>query len=274
MSQISATLSTSRQLFETTLDSFISTDFSKVVARSASLRSHQDVFKWLQGDIQHFVPHEIMVSAWGDFRRGRIQHDIISSIVGVRTQHVNSQALTPLLTRCFTRWYESGGQAYSLSAGSRGFLLNSNGFECTLTQALRHMRSVMVHAVHDRRRNDVCLYLTFSTAHQLNNHQCAALHSMLPYLDNALRQIDLLPSSQQPMEFTDKFVTNEEERSSPLTQREMEVLNWIALGKTNPEIGCILSISLFAVKNHIQRIFRKLNVSNRAQAVAKANRYD
>jgi DNA-binding CsgD family transcriptional regulator len=56
--------------------------------------------------------------------------------------------------------------------------------------------------------------------------------------------------------------------SDTLTGRELEILGWIAMGKTNPEIGSILEISLFTVKNHIQRIFRKLNVSNRAQAVA------
>jgi transcriptional regulator EpsA len=215
-----------------------------------------------------------MVSAWGDFRRGHIQHDIISAMAGVRSQHVNSQALAPLLSRCFTRWYEAGGQAYSLSAGARGFMLNSNGLDCNLTRALRHMRSVMVHAVHDRRRDDVCLYLTFSTANKLDAAQCSALHSMLPYLDNALRQVALLPSDFAPLRFAGRTVADELKSSGQLTQREIEILEWIALGKTNPEIGSILNVSLFTVKNHIQRIFRKLNVSNRAQAVAEVANHD
>jgi DNA-binding CsgD family transcriptional regulator len=46
----------------------------------------------------------------------------------------------------------------------------------------------------------------------------------------------------------------------------------VALGKTNPEIGCILRISEFTVKNHLKSIFTKLDVSNRAQAVAKLSR--
>lgn len=46
-------------------------------------------------------------------------------------------------------------------------------------------------------------------------------------------------------------------------------MNWIRNGKTNSEVGQILDISIFTVKNHLQRIFKKLNVSNRAQAVAK-----
>ena len=41
------------------------------------------------------------------------------------------------------------------------------------------------------------------------------------------------------------------------------------MGKTNPEIGCILHISGFTVKNHLKSVYTKLDVTNRAQAVAK-----
>ena len=57
-----------------------------------------------------------------------------------------------------------------------------------------------------------------------------------------------------------------------LSARETEVLRWIALGKTNTEIGSILNISAFTVKNHVQRILKKLDVSNRTQAVGKTQR--
>ena len=49
-------------------------------------------------------------------------------------------------------------------------------------------------------------------------------------------------------------------------------MRWVALGKTNPEIGMILDISEFTVKNHMKSIFTKLDVTNRAQAVAKLTR--
>lgn len=255
---------------EKTLDLVPRDHFNRVVAQCAGLRSHQDVFEWLQGDVQRLVPHQIMVSVWGDFRRGHLQHDIISSLAGVRSQHVNSQALTPLVSRCFARWAESGGKAFVLSAGTRGFLLDSNGLDCNLACALREMRSVLVHAVQDRRRNEVCLYLAFSTSDQLNADQCTAINSMLPYLDNALRQVETLPAVVYPAHTPRKPTIDRHNRADRLTQRELEILEWIALGKTNPEIGCILDLSLFTVKNHIQRMFRKLNVSNRAQAVAEA----
>jgi len=51
--------------------------------------------------------------------------------------------------------------------------------------------------------------------------------------------------------------------------REVDIMEWVRKGKTNQEIGMILDISAFTVKNHVQRIFKKLDVVNRAQAVAK-----
>ena len=56
-----------------------------------------------------------------------------------------------------------------------------------------------------------------------------------------------------------------------MSQREREIMNWVCKGKTNQEIGMILEISAFTVKNHLQRIFKKLDVMNRAQAVSKVD---
>ena len=55
-----------------------------------------------------------------------------------------------------------------------------------------------------------------------------------------------------------------------LTPRQAEVLHWIAKGKTNEEISKILDCSFHTVKTHISEIFQRLNVPNRAGAIAAA----
>ena len=55
-----------------------------------------------------------------------------------------------------------------------------------------------------------------------------------------------------------------------LTPREQQILQWIYHGKSNIEIGMILGISSLTVKNHVQKILRRLNVQNRTQAVGRA----
>lgn len=57
-----------------------------------------------------------------------------------------------------------------------------------------------------------------------------------------------------------------------LTWREAEVLAWIARGKFNAEISQILSISTRTVDKHLERIFIKLGIGNRAAAVSRAMR--
>jgi DNA-binding NarL/FixJ family response regulator len=52
-----------------------------------------------------------------------------------------------------------------------------------------------------------------------------------------------------------------------LSRRENDVLKQLCQGKTNRDIGEALSISEQTVKNHVQRIFRKLDVSSRVDAV-------
>jgi LuxR family maltose regulon positive regulatory protein len=56
----------------------------------------------------------------------------------------------------------------------------------------------------------------------------------------------------------------------PLSEREIEVLQLIAEGLTNPEIAARLILSLYTVKTHTRNIYGKLGVNNRTQAVAMA----
>ncbi len=57
-----------------------------------------------------------------------------------------------------------------------------------------------------------------------------------------------------------------------LTSRESEVLRWLSCGKSNREIGEILEISPRTVNKHLEQIFVKLGVENRAAAAARAVR--
>jgi DNA-binding CsgD family transcriptional regulator len=57
-----------------------------------------------------------------------------------------------------------------------------------------------------------------------------------------------------------------------LSDREREVLQWAALGKSNPDIGTILNISDATVAYFLQRCFAKLDANSKTLAVVKALR--
>lgn len=54
-----------------------------------------------------------------------------------------------------------------------------------------------------------------------------------------------------------------------LTRREVEVLEWVARGKTNNEIGLILAISPRTASKHLEHIYTKLGVESRTAAVVQ-----
>jgi DNA-binding NarL/FixJ family response regulator len=60
--------------------------------------------------------------------------------------------------------------------------------------------------------------------------------------------------------------------SLPISSREREILELIAKGKSNKEIGKLLEISDQTVKNHITSILKKLHVNDRTAAVVYAIR--
>jgi DNA-binding NarL/FixJ family response regulator len=64
------------------------------------------------------------------------------------------------------------------------------------------------------------------------------------------------------------------ERPCGLTQREVEVLRFVAAGKTNREIAREMYLSEHTVSRHLQNMFTKLDVSSRAAATAFAYQHE
>jgi DNA-binding NarL/FixJ family response regulator len=82
------------------------------------------------------------------------------------------------------------------------------------------------------------------------------------------RLINPLPSGAPPP--GKKMPAKNRLGSLGLTARETEVLTWIAQGKTNYEIGVILSACTGTICKHVERILSKLCVENRTAAAAMA----
>lgn len=241
-----------------------------LISQVFGVRRHIDLMHWLQGDVQHYLPHDILVAAWGDFHLGLVHYDIVSAMPGVRSENATTEALTPLLTGLFDRWIAQDRRPFTLKVCERGFTWNNDATPGPIGDAMRTMRSSLIHGINDQRGRHDCLYVLFSAEPQRHRNERVALKFMLPYIDNALRQVELLPNQYaakniEPVEVVDAGSDSE---VTVLSDREAGIMKWVAMGKTNGEIGSILDVSTFTVKNHMQRIFKKLDVLNRAQAVS------
>ena len=249
--------------------------FFALVHEVLGVRKHVDLMHWLQGDLQQYLPHEILIAAWGDFHRGVIHYDVVSSFPGVRSENAMAETLAPLLTGLFNRWIVQDRKPFALNVGHDGFAWESAVSPGPIAEAMRTMRSSLVHGINDQRGRHDCLYVFFSRHPKRRRNEPNALKVLLPYIDSALRQVDLLPNQYpQPSDAPVEGATDEGSQfdNGLLSDREAEIMKWVAMGKTNGEIGSILNVSSFTIKNHMQRIFKKLDVFNRAQAVSTFKR--
>ena len=62
------------------------------------------------------------------------------------------------------------------------------------------------------------------------------------------------------------------ETDHDLTERETEILAWVARGKTNKEIAVLLVVSPHTVRKHLERTYEKLRVHTRTAAVERVRR--
>ncbi|MEA3375272.1 MAG: LuxR C-terminal-related transcriptional regulator [Chloroflexota bacterium] len=84
--------------------------------------------------------------------------------------------------------------------------------------------------------------------------------------------VENLPPPQETLEAAEAGLPEEVSQPviEPLTERELEVLEELSRGLTNPEIAERLMVSLNTVKTHTRNIYGKLGVRNRTEAVVRA----
>lgn len=243
--------------------------YFRVIREGIAVRSHSDLLRWLQGEVQHYLPHEIMLAIWSDVGANHFRHDLVSALPGVRTGHLHSENLLALQRGFYSCWVELGKVPYRLSLGACGFRFEDGGPLCAFGKALHGMRHLLVHGISDERGGQDCLYVIFSSNDSLDDSTLEAMENLLPYLDTALRRVTPLARPYPTVPSLSDMPQSR--KNHGLSTREIEILEWVRMGKTNSEIASILGISIYTVKNHLRHIFKKLDVYNRVQAVSKIN---
>ena len=248
--------------FQLTADE--SVRFMRIAAECGRIRRHYDIYRWLGGEVQYFLPHQILLSAWGDFENWNLKLDLTSGLPGVRTSQLAHCSLDDFIQQAYRRWVDGARQAVVLKASDAVFA--QSPCDCSLHAALRSMSSVLVYGMHDKRSGHDSLFIALScgsfTKGRSMQRFCSVLEPLFAHVDAAFRRVPALALAS----------TQSGPRGSnvlDLSTRELEVLEALCRGKTNLDIATVLDISPFTVKNHVQRIFRKIGVTNRTQAAAR-----
>jgi len=99
-------------------------------------------------------------------------------------------------------------------------------------------------------------------------HDKLLMRALKPYLAAAVQTTAVVADVTGRCE-TLQAALNRETSATALTQREIELLGWVEQGMSNADIAVLCGISVRTVHKHLEHVFRKLNVENRAAAVRK-----
>lgn len=228
------------------------------IETSLKISKRFQFFLWAQGALQGFLPHETLLCAYGDFARMRFKYETFSrAALDAGIEREIGEPVNGLLPHLIGDWLRHGRIPRSYGAGEGG----PAGERPLLAELRRHdFGHAAAHGAREVQGEFGSFFAFLRRPEAPTARDAHFLELLMPYLHMALHRMLANESSEAAAEVSAGPV---------LSEREIQVLNWVKDGKTNQEIGRILGISHLTVKNHVQNILRKLKVSNRAQAVAK-----
>jgi transcriptional regulator EpsA len=198
---------------------------------------------WARGPLQGFIAHRALLCLWGSPRGGAHRSLVCSD------EPTAERANLHVLDILERHWRAQDGQPCIVHAED----------DNPVALALRRLpaQNALLHGVPDRGGAAPALFVFLDITPEPGVRQCRFAELLLPYLYVALLHTGPRADAQG------------EPTRTHLSPREVQVLACVRQGKTNHEIGQILAISPLTVKNHVQKILRKLNVASRREAAAR-----
>jgi len=223
------------------------------------VHSRPQFFTWVQGLLQNLLPHEVLVCVLHNPSAASYQVESFAAAP------IDQESITDAFHRDAAVW-ELLVQAWEDNRFQPVVCNVRNGpyAEGALARELRRIgvENVLVHGTYDVFGKLESVFLFARKADGTGPHQVYLAELIVPFLHAAWVRAQV----RRPAEHQRAHAGG----ADVLTERQKEILKWVYQGKSNMEIGAILGISTLTVKNHVQRILRKLQVQNRAQAVGKA----
>lgn len=233
----------------------------RIIDSSIFIFQRHQFFLWAQGEVQSLLPHGLLICIFdgGGSYPVSIEKFSRTEISDVKFSEL-SRPDGGVVFRVMSAW----------SAGKNQPLLvcpnNPNGIPYKhFADDLERdkLERIAAHGMFDADGRTRSLFAFTQISCAMTERHAYFLELLIPHMHMALVRILFHERYHQNGAMVGKT-------KKLITERETEVLRFVQMGKNNEEIGLLLHISPLTVKNHIQKVLRKLNVNNRAHAVAKA----
>ena len=233
----------------------------RIVESAVRVSDLRQFFLWTQGQLQALLPHRLMAclhfDAGGVLERLECLHGSVLDDAALKRLCDPREGLAVRIAR---HWRD-GPRLPSIS--DLGYAAGDSAlaqFQPELEQG--GFDNLLVHGS-GRLPGGSTVFAMVGLPLQPGSRHAYFLELLLPHLHMALLRLSEQGRAGEAQRKANEWMTR------PLSAREAEILNWVREGKSNYEVGCILGISALTVKNHLQRIYKTLGVSNRTHALSR-----
>lgn len=216
-------------------------------------------FNWTQGALQALVPHDVLIC--GVRPDGKLPMRFFRySATRYFTDAHFAQVCTPnegMLPQMIARW-QSRPEPCLVAVDETFNNWDPNWLPLLQQSELQNLAAHGVAEGEGRARSYFCFARVRAA---MDAHLARMLTLVAPLLDVTFSRVLSHERGMAP---------EMSKHCKDITVREVEVLQMLCYGKTNREIALAMGLSPCTIKNHLQKIFRKLNVKSRAYAGARA----
>lgn len=228
-------------------------DAMQVCEISLAIRTRRQLEAWVRGPLNSLLPALSLLACISEGDGGAMMFEAIDGHHGAPADSArNRGGAERLLLQLRKTWFVGGGHPFLIEVQSQS----------ARTLGLPNGCGALVHGA-PRLFGAESVIALISDRLDCEQAVHGVIELVAPYVQLAVQRIHR--SSGEVGRMTMPF-----DEARTLSPREVRILEGVRDGLSNRQIGVLLNISQFTVKTHLQRIFRKLDVTNRAQALARA----
>ena len=234
----------------------------------SAVRRRFQFFVWVQNHLQPLLPHEVAVCGAYQRRQRELEFEVFNSVVlGPEAMQLLSDPRSVVVRAAIAAWVRMLAQPVVITlagiAAERGAasvqpLVDAGIVELLVHGVARPQRPAELES----------FFLLMRTGRRVPPWHSTNIEMLMPYLHSTYLRVC---ATEQEIGDAPQAAPRSCHASARLTDRESEVLAHVREGKSNQQIGEVMGISPLTVKNHVQKLLRKLGATNRAQAVAKTS---
>lgn len=244
----------------------------RIIEASAAVQRRYQFFVWVQSHLQHMLPHTLLVcGAWHRTSKDLVFEAFNNVPITQETLAALCQPRSALMRELQQEWVDGGGGSKVVDVAGLAARVPAAQLMALHGAGLQEF---LLHAVSRPYRSSELetLFLLARPSQPWQPVHRSCLDLLIPHLHTTYMRVQVTERrlGTSPLAAGPAVAAPPPDKGQTLTERERQILSWVREGKHNPEVAELLGISPLTVKNHVQKILRKLGAVNRAQAVARA----